>query len=134
MSPTFRPLPCGPTQEVRVLRVVAKCQWRRSEEIREHAKVRTEALEDLAMEMLARGLSVWHIEDVFRADGGQLLLSRTAVSELGERLWREYLEFATRGLSEHEMVYFFVYGIAERIRPGQKREPVMAAWGFTATG
>nr|WP_287306916.1 transposase [Mesorhizobium sp.] len=25
-------------------------------------------------------------------------------------------------------------GIAERIRPGQKREPVLAAWGFTASG
>ena len=24
--------------------------------------------------------------------------------------------------------------MAERIRPGQKREPVLAAWGFTASG
>jgi putative transposase len=56
------------------------------------------------------------------------------VSELGEQLWRDYQEFATRDLSEHEIVYLFVDGIAERIRPGQRREPVMAAWGFTATG
>jgi putative transposase len=103
-------------------------------EIRHHAKGRTEALEDLAVEMLARGLSVRDIEDAFRADDGRLLLSRTAVSELGEQLWRDYQEFATRDLSEHEIVYLFVDGIAERIRPGQRREPVMAAWGFTATG
>jgi transposase-like protein len=103
-------------------------------EIRHHAKGRTEALEELAVEMLARGLSVRDIEDAFRADDGQLLLSRTAVSELGEQLWRDYQDFAKRDLSEHEIVYLFVDGIAERIRPGQRREPVMAAWGFTATG
>ncbi len=103
-------------------------------EIRDHAKGRTEALEELAVEMLARGLSVRDIEDAFRADDGQLLLSRTAVSELGEQLWRDYQDFATRDLGKHEIVYLFVDGIAERIRPGQRREPVMAAWGFTAAG
>ena len=102
--------------------------------IRDHAKGRTEALEELAVEMLARGLSVRDIEDAFRTDDGRLLLSRTAVSELGEQLWRDYQDFATRDLGEHEIVYLFVDGIAERIRPGQRREPVMAAWGFTATG
>ena len=56
------------------------------------------------------------------------------MSELGEQLWRDYQEFAIRDLSEHEIVYLFVDGIAERIRPVQRREPVMAAWGFTATG
>lgn len=103
-------------------------------EIRQHAKGRTEGLEDLAVEMLARGLSVRDIEDAFRADDGRLLLSRTAVSELGEQLWRDCQDFAARDLSEHEIVHLFVDGIAERIRPGQRREPVMAAWGFTATG
>jgi len=103
-------------------------------EVREHARGRTEALEELAVEMLARGLSVRDIEDAFRADDGRLLLSRTAVSELGEQLWRDYQDFATRDLGAHEIVYLFVDGIAERIRPGQRREPVMAAWGFTATG
>jgi putative transposase len=103
-------------------------------EIRAHAKGRTEALEELAVEMLARGLSVRDIEDAFRSDDGRLLLSRTAVSELGEQLWRDYQDFATRDLGEHDIIYLFVDGIAERIRPGQRREPVMAAWGFTVTG
>lgn len=103
-------------------------------EIREHLKGRTEALEDLAVELLARGLSVRDIEDAFRDETGRLLLSRTAVSEIGERLWADYQEFATRDLGEYEISYLFVDGIAERIRPGQKREPVLAAWGFTASG
>jgi len=103
-------------------------------EIREHLKGRTQALEDLAVELLARGLSVRDIEDAFKDETGRLLLSRTAVSELGERLWADYREFATRDLSEYDIVYLFVDGIAERIRPGQKREPVLAAWGFTVEG
>lgn len=39
-----------------------------------------------------------------RRDDGRLLLSRTAVSELGEQRWRDYQAFATRDLSEHEIV------------------------------
>ncbi len=103
-------------------------------EIREGLKGRTEALEGLAVELLARGLSVRDIEDVFTDESGRLLLSRTAVSELGERLWEDYQEFASRDLGEHEVVYLFIDGIAERIRPGSRREPVLAAWGFTANG
>ena len=103
-------------------------------EIRESLKGRTQALEDLAVELLARGLSVRDIEDAFRDESGRLLLSRTAVSEIGERLWADYREFAERDLSEYDIVYLFVDGIAERIRPGQKREPVLVAWGFTASG
>jgi transposase-like protein len=62
------------------------------------------------------------------------LLSRTAVSELGERLWADYQDFATRDLSEYDIAYLFVDGIAERIRPGQRREPVLATWSFTTEG
>jgi transposase-like protein len=103
-------------------------------ELRDHLKGHSEALEDLAVEMLARGLSVRDIEDAFKTETGRLLVSRTAVSELGERLWADYQDFATRDLSEYDIAYLFVDGVAERIRPGQRREPVLAAWGFTAEG
>src|SRR5262245_19813728 len=53
---------------------------------------------------------------------------------LGERLWEDYQAFAQRDLSEYEITYLFVDGIAERLRPGAKREPVLAAWGFTIEG
>jgi transposase-like protein len=84
--------------------------------------------------MLARGLSVRDIEDAFKDETGRLLLSKTAVSQLGERLWEDYQAFATRDLSEYEITYLFVDGIAERLRPGGKREPVLTAWGFTIEG
>jgi len=103
-------------------------------ELRRPLKGHSEALEDLAIERLARGLSVRDIEDAFKDESGRLLLSRTAVSEIGQRLWEDCQEFATRDLSEHDIAYLFVDGIAERIRPGQRREPVLAAWGHDASG
>ena len=108
-------------------------------ELRDQLKGRSEALEDLAIEMLARGLSVRDIVDAFKDGTGRLLLSRTAVSELGERLRTDYQDFATRDLSEDEIAYLFVDGPwtrnwAERIRPGQRREPVPAAWDFSTEG
>ena len=103
-------------------------------ELRAHLKGHSEGLEGLAVEMLARGLSVRDIEDAFRDESGRLLLSRTAVSEMGARLWEDYQNFATRDLSEYEIAYLFVDGIAERLRAGHRREPVLAAWSFTVEG
>lgn len=37
-------------------------------------------------------------------------------------------DFAERDLSEQDIAYLFVDGTAERIRPGQSREPVLGAW------
>lgn len=62
------------------------------------------------------------------------MLSRTAVSEVTERLWAEYEDFATRDLAEFSVVYLFVDGIAERLRAGQPREAVLCAWGICADG
>ena len=63
---------------------------------------------------------------------GRRLLSRPAVSEITERLWAEYEAFSKRDFSEHAIAYLYVDGIAERLRPGQKREAVLAAWGIGA--
>jgi len=95
---------------------------------------RTEELERLAVEMYARGLSVRDIEAAFTDETGRSLLSRTAVSEITERLWAEYEAFATRDLSEHAVMYLFVDGVAERLRPGQPREAVLCAWAIDADG
>ncbi len=102
--------------------------------IREQLPGRTAALEDLAVEMYARGLSTRDIEEAFRDEAGRTLLTKTAVSEVTERLWAEYEAFATRDLSEHEVVYLFADGIAERLRPGQPREAVLSAWAICADG
>ena len=95
---------------------------------------RTRELERLAVELYARGLSTRDIEDALTDETGRRLLSRAAVSEITERLWAEYEDFCKRDLSEHAIVYLFVDGIAERLRPGQRREAVLAAWGIGEDG
>jgi putative transposase len=102
--------------------------------IREAVRGRTEELEAVAVEMYARGLSTRDIEAVFTDGDGRSLLSRTAVSEVTERLWAEYEAFAGRDLSEFAITYLFVDGIAERLHLGQPREAVLAAWGILADG
>ena len=102
--------------------------------LREVVRGRTEQLEALAVEMYARGLSTRDIEALMADETGKPLLSRTAVSEITERLWAEYEGFASRDLSEFEIAYLFVDGIAERLHLGQPREAVLAAWGIMADG
>ena len=102
--------------------------------LREIVGGRTEALEALAVEMYARGLSTRDIEGLFADAAGKPLLSGTAVSEITERLWAQYQDFASRDLSEFEVVYLFVDGVAERLHLGQPREAVLAAWGILADG
>ena len=95
---------------------------------------RTRELERLAVELYARGLSTRDIEDTFTDETGRRLLSRAAVSEITEKLWAEYEDFCKRDLSEHAIAYLFIDGIAERLRPGQRREAVLAAWGIGEDG
>jgi len=102
--------------------------------IREIIRGRTEELETLAVETYARGLSTRDIEALFVDGDGRSLLSRTAVSEITERLWAENEGFASRDLAEFEVVYLFVDGIDERLNLGQPREAVLAAWGILADG
>jgi len=106
--------------------------WR--SQVREALAGRTEELEQLAIEMYARGLSVRDIEAAFTDRAGRCVLTRTAVSELTERLWGDYQAFTQRDLSEHRVLYLFVDGLAERIHLGQPREPVLAAWAITISG
>jgi putative transposase len=56
------------------------------------------------------------------------------VSEITQRLWAEYEAFASRDLSEFEVIYLFIDGLAERLHLGQPREAVLAAWGVLADG
>lgn len=87
-------------------------------QIREVIRGRTEELERLAVEMYARRLSVRDIEAAFTDEAGRCVLSKTASSELSERLWSDYLAFAGRDLSEFRVLYLFLDGIAERLHLG----------------
>ena len=102
--------------------------------VRENLAGRTGALEDLAIELDARGLSTRDIEDTFTDEKGRRLSSRAAVSEITERRWEDYAAFTKRALAEHRVVYLYIDGIAERLRAGQPREAVLAAWGVGEDG
>lgn len=103
-------------------------------QIRQVIRGRTEELERLAVEMYARGLSVRDIEAAFTDEAGRCVLTKTAASELSERLWSDYQAFAGRDLAEFKVLYLFVDGIAERLHLGQPREAVLAAWGIVESG
>ena len=101
----------------------------------EGGRGRGTALEDLAVELYctADSSTQRHRRRV-HGRSRRRLLSRAAVSEITERLWAEYEAFTMRDLSEYRIVYLFVDGIAERLRAGQAREPVLAAWGIGEEG
>lgn len=105
-----------------------------SSEVRAALAGRSEELTRLAIEMYARGLSMRDIEAAFTDAAGRCVLTRSAASAVCERLWDEYQAFAQRGLSNLDIVYLFVDGVAERLHLGQPREAVLAAWGIDAQG
>ncbi len=71
--------------------------------------------------MYARGLSMRDIEVAFTDVHGRSAPSRSAASPVAERLWDDYQAFSSRGLSELNIVYLFVDGVAERLHLGQPR-------------
>jgi transposase-like protein len=76
-------------------------------------KKKSPALQKLACEMYARGLSTRDIEELLgelcesQGDLDQTLLSKSAVSEVTHALWEEYEAFTKRDLSGYDVVYLF---------------------------
>jgi transposase-like protein len=65
----------------------------------------SDVLENLVAEMYARGLSTRDVEDAFRDATGQLLISRSAVTGITDRLWEQFQAFAARDLSAVDLEY-----------------------------
>lgn len=76
----------------------------------------TPSLGRLVQEMYVRGLSTRDIEDLFWDGEGASLLSRTAVSEMTEELWKEHEAFSKRDLSGFEVLYLFLDAVYESMR------------------
>ena len=102
--------------------------------VRQNLPDRSEELARLAIEMVARGLSMRDIEAAFTDETGRCASSKSAASQVAERLWQDYLAFAARDLSGADILYLFIDGVAERLHLGQRREPVLAAWGIASSG
>lgn len=103
-------------------------------EVKHALSGRTEELERLVVEMSARGLSMRDIEAAFTGADGRCVLTKSAASQVTERLWEDYVAFAGRDLTPQPILYLFLDGVAERLHLGQPREPVLAAWGIAASG
>lgn len=98
-------------------------------------KGNSQVLEKLALEMYARGLSTRDIEDALSEATGEVILTRTAVSNVTEVLYREFEEFQNRDLGCFEIECLFLDAIYESIRVqfGIK-EAILCAWGITKDG
>lgn len=94
----------------------------------------SDVLERLVIEMYARGLSTRDIEDAFVDSTGELLISRSAVSEVTDSLWTEFEEFCSRDLSEIDVEYLFLDGIYESLRRHGAKEAVLVAWCIATDG
>jgi putative transposase len=91
-------------------------------------------LDRLVTEMYARGLSTRDVEDAFRDATGELLISRSAVSEITDRLWEDYQAFISRDLSGIAVEYLFVDAIFESLRRHGVKEALLVAWGIDSDG
>lgn len=94
----------------------------------------SEVLEKLVVEMYARGLSTRDVEDCFRDEAGNPMISRTAVSEITDQLWEDFQQFCTRDLSGIDLQYLFLDAVYESLRRYGAKEGVLAAWGTTTDG
>ena len=98
-------------------------------------KGRTETLERLVNEMYAHGLSTRDIEIAFTDATGGCVLSKTAVSEVTERLWSEYQAFREQRWDDVEIVYLFADGLYEAMRAtGNSREALLCLWAICGDG
>lgn len=100
---------------------------------------RSPALEKLAVEMYARGLSTRDIEDLLKELSGedqeQSLLSRSAVSRVTEVLWEEFEAFAKRDLSGVDVVYLFCDAVYESLRQQAGcRQAILVTWAICSDG
>lgn len=96
----------------------------------------SDVLEHLVTQMYSRGLSTRDVEDAFRDPyTGEMLLSRTAVSEITDSLWDDYQQFCQRDLSPFEVEYLYLDAVYESLRrQGNVKEALLCAWGICRDG
>jgi len=94
----------------------------------------SEVLERLVTEMYARGLSTRDVEDAFRDATGDMLLSKSAVSQITDRLWEDYQAFVSRDLSGISVEYLFVDAVFESLRRHGAKEALLVGWCIASDG
>jgi len=92
-------------------------------------------LEKMVVEMYARGCSTRDIEALLKDEHGNILLSKSAISALNERLWQEYETFCKSDLSKLDVTYIFCDAVYEsmRLHKGPK-ESILVVWAILSDG
>jgi putative transposase len=121
--------------EVRVPQVRAREQTYRST-LMDFLRGHSDVLEYLVVQMYTRGLSTRDIEEALRDPvTGETLLSKSAVSDLTDRLWEDYVAFCQRDWSGFQVEYVFMDGLYEGMRLHKSRkEAILVAWGVCRDG
>lgn len=91
-------------------------------------------LRKIALEGYVRGLSTRDIEEVFTDENDDPLLSRSSMSNVTEKLYKEYEEFASRDLSGYDIIYLFIDGVYEAVRKYTRNQAILCCWGICSDG
>ena len=74
------------------------------------------------------------MEECFREEQtGELMISRSALSEITDQLWENYRAFCERDLSGIEVEHLFLDAVYESLRRYGAKEGVLAAWCIITT-
>jgi putative transposase len=96
---------------------------------------KSNALESLVIAGFVRGLSVRDVENTLAdALGAEAALSKSTVSRVCQAIAGEFDRWSSRRLDDLELDYLFLDASMFKMHPGARAEPVLAAWGITATG
>ena len=94
----------------------------------------SDVLKRLIVEMYAGGLSQRDIEYGLEKALGQIVLSKSTVSELTDTLSHEYEAFRTRDLSGYGVAYLFMDAVYEPLRRWGSKTGVFCVWAICEDG
>src|SRR5215510_11311329 len=94
----------------------------------------SDVLTRLIVEMYAGGMSQRDMESALEKALGQCVVSKSAVSDITERLTHEYEAFRTRDLSGFDLAYLFIDTVYEPLRRWGSKTGVLCVWGICVDG
>lgn len=94
----------------------------------------SDVLTRMIVEMYAGGLSQRDIESALEKALGQFVVSKSAVSDITERLPHAYEAFRTRDLSGFDIASLFMDTLYEPLRRWGSKTGVLCVWGICVDG
>jgi transposase-like protein len=94
----------------------------------------SDVLTRLIVERYAGGMSQRDIESALEKALGQFVVSKSAVSDITDRLTHEYEAFRTRDLSGYDIAYLFMDTVYEPLRRWGSKTGILCVWGICVDG